>query len=201
MNYDSQTTKSQRLKRYCLAYFREVRETSIRAVLLLIATTVITLIVLFFYKILWHIFTLTYSGRKYIELHPEASGVLRDIVNNELIEISVNSTFSAFIICLIIGAICRISYLTRYLFYPQSTIAKFLFWGAPLTALVSLFINGELQLAHWSYTIPITIVPTFCVFSYCFKFAETLLPEIGDAVVIIYNSLKNFFSLTSPQER
>lgn len=200
MEYDNQSPTLLRLKKICHDYFRNVMEISIRSILLLIGTAVINLTVLYFYAIFWHLFRMTYIGKKFILLHPEAAGVISGIVNNDLIEISVHTTFSAFTICLIICAICQLSYIARFLYYPRNIIAKLLFWGIPLTIAVSMYINEQIQLAHWSYTLPATIVPTLCVFTYCFKFTEALLPEFGDIIVKIFQWLKAFFYLMSPQE-
>jgi hypothetical protein len=190
MVYNNLSAALIRLKKTCRDYFRDVMEISIRAILLLISTAVFSLLVLYFYSILWHIFRITYSGKKFSMLHPKATSVISNIVNNDLIELSIHTTFSAFAICLVIGAICQVSYITRFLYYPRSIIAKLLFWGIPLTAVVSMYINDQIQLAHWSYTMPVTIVPTLCVFTYCFKFSETLLPEIGDVIAKIFHGLK-----------
>ena len=196
MDYNKQSSTLIRLKKICHDYFRDVMEISIRAILLLISTTVLSLIVLYFYNILWHIFRLTYSGKKFIIIHPKATQTISNIMNNDLIEVSIHTTFSAFTICLIICAICQVSYITRYLYYPRNTITKLLFWGMPLAAVVSMYTNDHIQLAHWSYTMPLTIVPTLCVFTYCFKFTEELLPEFGDVIMKIFLCLKDFFSLT-----
>jgi len=196
MEYNNPSTALIRLKKHCRDYFRDVMEISVRAILLLISTTVLSLLVLYFYSILWHILRMTYSGKKFSMLHPKTSSVISDIVNNDLIELSIHTTFSAFLICLIFSAICRVSYITRFLYYPRSIITKLLFWGIPLSAVVSMYINDQIDLAHWSYTLPITIVPTLCVFTYCFTFTEVLLPEFGAVINKIFQGLKDFFSPT-----
>jgi hypothetical protein len=165
MDCKYQDTTLAGLKKFCRLYFREVKETSVRAILLLIATVVLSLVVLYFYSLLWHLFRMTYSGVKFIARHPEADQVISNIVNNDLIEISIHTTFSAFTICIIIGAICRLSYITRYFYYPHNIIAKLIFWGLPLTLVVSMYTNDHFQFDHWSYTLPVTIVPTLCVFT------------------------------------
>ena len=109
-----QDTPLARLKRFCRFYSREIVDVSIRATLLLICTAVLNLIVLFFYRILWHIFRMTYSGQRFTMRHPEAKNLISNIVKNDLVEISIQTTFSAFIICLSIGAICRITYIQRF---------------------------------------------------------------------------------------
>lgn len=201
MDNNNRNTTSIRLKNFCRVYSREVMEISIRSILLLISTAVLSLLVLYFYSILWHIFCLTYSGKKFIVLHPETNNVISNIMKNDLIEISIHTTFSAFTICFIICAICQVSYITRYLYYTQNIISKILCWGIPFAIVVSMCIGDTFDLAHWSYTIPLTIVPTLCVFTYCFKFTKALLPEFGDVIVKIFQGVKIFFSPAPHRER
>lgn len=189
------------LKKFCRGYFRNVMEIAIRSILLLIGTSVLNLIVLYFYNILWHIYRITYSGKKFILTHPKFTQLVSSLLNNDIIEIAIDTTFSAFTICIIICAICQVLHITRYLFNPQNSIIKLLFWGLPLTAAVSMYVNDIHEFEHWAYTFPITTVPTLCVFTYCFKFTEDLLPEIGDVLLKIFLSLKRIFSLNSHQVR
>ena len=201
VEYDNQRSKIAGMKKFCRHYFREVTENSIRAALLLIGTAVINLMVLYFYTILWHIFSITYSGQKFILSHPEATGVISNMLKNDLVEISIHTTLTAFTICLIISALCQLTHIARHLYYPQGITTKLLFWGVPLALVVSIYINDQIQLAHWSYTLPVTLVPTLCVFTYCFTFAEALLPELGDVMVTVFRRLKEYLSRTFPQER
>jgi len=200
MEYDHQHPTLIRLKKICRNYLREVMDVAMQAVLLLVSTTVLCLIVLYFYNVLWHLFRMTYSGKKFSILHPKTTQLITDIVSNDLIEVAVHATFSAFTICFIIAAICRVSHITRYFYYSQNMVTKLLFGAMPLTALVSIYVNEQIKLEHWSYAVTITIVPTLCVFTYCFKFTESLLPEFGDVMLKIFQSLKDFFS-TAPNPR
>lgn len=184
-----------RLKKFFRSYCREVVEVSIRSTLLLICSVVLNLIVLFFYRILWHIFRMTYSGRRFVMQHPEANNLVSNIVDHDLVETSIQTTFSAYIICLTIGAICRVTHIQRYLYHSLGDLTRLVYWGMPLAVFVSWYINEEVKFDHWSYALPITFLPTLCVFTYCFKFSETLLPEIGDVIAKLFQSLKNFFSL------
>jgi len=154
-----------------------------------------------FYNILWHIYRLTYLGRKFVVNQPKLTQMISTIFNNEIIDITVETTFSAFSICIIICAVCRVFHITRYLFNPHNSIIKLLFWGLPLTAVVSMYINDILEFEHWTYTVPLTLIPTLCVFTYCFKFTEDLLPEIGDVLLKIFLSIKALFTIAPQQHR
>ncbi|UCD82807.1 MAG: hypothetical protein JSW26_15645 [Desulfobacterales bacterium] len=189
------------LKKFCRNYFRRVMEITIRAILLLIGTAVLNLMVLYFYNILWHIYRMTYSGKRFIVKHPKFTQLVSSLLSNDIIEIAIETTFSAFIICIIVCAICQVFHITRYLFNPQNTIIKLMFWGGPLTAAVSMYINDIHEFEHWAYTFPITIVPTLCVFTYCFKFTEDLLPEIGSVLLKIFIYIKALFTIAPQQGR
>jgi hypothetical protein len=120
------------LKKYGRNYFRNVVEVMIRSILLLIGTVVLNLIVLYFYNILWHILRMTYSGQRYILRHPKFAQLVSDLLSNDITEIAIETTFSAFLICSIICAVCQVFHIARYLFNPQSSIVKLLGWGARL---------------------------------------------------------------------
>lgn len=188
-------------KKFCRLYFRNLMEITVRSILLLIGTAVLNLIVLYFYNILWHIYRLTYSGKRFVVKHPRFTQLVSDLLSNDIIEIAVETTFSAFIICIIICAICQVFHITRYLFNSQNNIIKLLFWGVPLTAVVSMYINDIHEFEHWAYTFPLTTVPTLCVFTYCFKFTEDLLPEIGSVLLKIFGYMKALFTIAPQRER
>lgn len=192
MEYSAPNSTISKLKKFCRNYSREVVEISIRSILLLIGTTILNLVLLYFYSILCHMVSLTYSGQKFIMRHPNAANLIADIGKNDLIEASIHTTFSAFTICILICAICQVFHITRYFYYPRNVLTKLLFWGLPLTGVLSMYANDQLNLAHWSYTIPITIVPTLCVFTYCFRFTATLLPEIGAVIMNIFTVFRNW---------
>jgi hypothetical protein len=189
------------LKKFCRRYFRNFMEIAVRAILLLIGTAVLNLIVLYFYNVLWHIYRITYIGKKFVVKHPKFTQLVSNLLSKEIIEVAVETTFSAFAICIAIGAICQVFHITRYFFSSQNSFIKLLFWGLPLTAAVSMYINDLHEFEHWSYTFPITIVPTLCVFTYCFKYTEELLPEIGNVLLRIFFGLKSIFSLNTHQIR
>jgi len=201
MQFDKFDAAVAGVKKICRDYFRKVMEIAVRSILLLIGTAVLNLIVLHFYNILWHIYRLTHIGRKFIIDQPKLTQLITGIFNDNIIDIAVESTFSAFSICIIICAICQVFYITRYLFNPQNSITKLLLWGLPLTAVVSMYMNDILEFEHWSYTFPLTIVPTLCVFTYCFKFTEDLLPEIGDVFLKIFLSIKALFTIAPQRGR
>ncbi|MEJ2168593.1 MAG: hypothetical protein P8X90_24030 [Desulfobacterales bacterium] len=108
-------------------------EIVVRAILLLIGTAVLNLIVLYFYNVLWHIYRITYIGKKFVAKHPKFTQLVSNLLSKEIIEVAVETTFSAFAICIAIGAICQVFHITRYFFSSQNSFIKLLFWGSTPT--------------------------------------------------------------------
>jgi hypothetical protein len=127
--------------------------------------------------------------------HPEATNLITSIVKTGPIAVYIHTTFSAFTICIQIGAACQLTHITRFFYYPRNQAAKQLFYGLPLTAVISMHKNNRLDLTHWFHILPITIVPALCVFTHSFRFTATLLPEFGDVCMRIVAMLKNGFDI------
>ena len=166
-----------------------------RAILLVACTTALNIVVLYFYNILWHIYRLTYIGRQFVILHPEPTQMISTILGNDIVRLSTDTTLAAFVICMINSACCQIFYISRFFYQPQGLINKFALWGLTLTAVVSIYINDQHGFKNWAAVIPITIIPTLCVFTYTFKFSARLLPEIGEVIKAIFLLKKSLFHL------
>jgi len=200
MDDNNPGTTFTRLKKSCHSYARELMEISVRSILLLIFTAVLSAVVIFFYEVLWQIYQQTYNGQKFMMLYPEIHAYILNFLKKDLIEVAIQTTVAAFKISIVIAAVCQTAYISRYLFIPLGLFTRILFWGMPLTIIVSMHINDRFGFGHWSYSIPLAIVPTLCVFMNCFKFTKALLPEIGDVIVKTIQFLKEIMTL-SPQQK
>jgi len=189
------------LKRSCRRYGSTLVDITIRAVLLVAGTAVLNIIVLYFYNILWHIYRLTYIGKQFVILHPKQTQLISTIVGHDITRLAAHTTLAAFAICMIISALCRFFYIWRFFYDPQGLIGKFVWWGLTLTAVVSIYMNDQFGFKNWAAVIPITIVPTLCVFTYSFKFSARLLPEIGDVIKTIVLLLIRIVSFMASQFR
>jgi hypothetical protein len=183
------------LKNACRNYGSTLVDITLRAILLVTGTAVLNTLVLYFYSILWHIYRLTYIGRQFVILHPKQTLLISSVVGNDIAHLSTHTTLAAFAICMIISALCQVFYISRFFYDPQGLIGKLALWGLPLTAIVSIFMNAQLGFKDWTAVIPITIVPTLCVFTYSFKFSAQLLPEIGEVIKAIFRFFKFLFHL------
>jgi len=190
-----------RLKKSSLIYGRNLVDIAARAILLVICTAVLNLLVLYFYNILWHIYRLTYIGRQFVVQQPKPTQMITAILSNDIISLSLNATLAAFVICMLISALCQVFYLSRFFYQSQGKFGKLVLWGLPLTAVVSIYTDNHHGFNSWTAIIPITIVPTLCIFTYCFKYSERLLPEIGDMLRAIYLCLKRIVAAAASQPR
>ena len=188
-----------RLKKSGIKYGRILVDIATRAILLVICASILNIIVLYFYNILWHIYGLTYIGKQFVALHPRQTQMITAILSHDIASLSLDTTLAAFVICMAISAGCQVFYLSRFFYQSRGKIGKLILWGLPLTALVSMYANDQHGFDSWTAVIPITIVPTLCVFSYCFKFSEVLLPEIGDVIRMLFQYLKKIVSFAFTQ--
>ena len=161
----------------------------------MICTTILNIIVLYFYNILWHLYRLTYIGRQFVNLQPQQAQMITAIIGQNIASLSLYTTLTAFVICMIVSAGCQVFYLSRFLYQSRGKIGKLILWGLPLTALVSVYANNRLRFDSWMSVIPIAIVPTLCVFTYCFKFSQDLLPEVGDVIGMLLRYCKKLLCL------
>ena len=183
------------LKKACRNYGRALADIATRAILLVTCTAVLNTVVLYFYSILWHIYRLTYIGKQFVILHPRQTQLISTILGNDIVRLSAHMTLAAFATCMIISSLCQIFYISRFFYHSRGLIGKFALWGLPLTAIVSIFMNDQLGFKNWAAVIPITLVPTLCIFTYSFKFSARLLPEVGDVIKTIFLFFKFLFHL------
>ena len=148
-----------RLKKSGLKYGRNLVDIATRAILLVICASILNIIVLYFYNILWHIYGLTYIGKQFVALHPRQTQMITAILSHDIASLSHDTTLGAFVICMAISAGCQVFYLSRFFYQSRGKIGKLILWGLPLTALVSMYANDQHGFDSWTVVIPITIVP------------------------------------------
>ena len=183
------------LKKAGLNYGRNLVDIATRAILLVTCTTILNIIVLYFYNILWLLYRLTYIGRQFVKLQPQQTQMITAIISQDIAALSFNTTLAAFVICMAVSAGCQVFYLSRFFYQSRGKIGKLLLWGLPLTALVSMYANNHHRFDSWMSAIPIAIVPTLCVFTYCFRFSRGLLPEADDVIGMLLRYCKKVLYL------
>ena len=196
-----QNEKLLRTKIACRDIVRVLSDIITRSILLVAGVAVLNLVVLYFYNILWHIYRLTYIGRQFVILHPETTRMISNVLGKDIFDLSIHTTLAAFVICMLFGSVCQMFYFYRFFYQPQGFIRKFIMWGLMLTVVVSIYINGQHGFKSWTAVIPITIVPTLGVFTYCFDFSARIWPEIGDVIRALILFTKWMISVFVPAKK
>ncbi len=154
----------------------------VQAVLLLLTTFCLCLFLLFMMKIAWKTFVYSPVGEKFLQLQIVSVESLTDVFSRSLPHFSLQVTLEAFTICLIAGAFCRITHVARYLYHPQGMFGRFVFLALPLSALAGVHFQRTFGFTEFGLSCLMALIPTVCLFSGCFKFAEELLPETGSVL-------------------
>ena len=116
-----------------------------------------------------------------------------EILDEDIVSVSCELTLTAFILCLVIGSICQFVYLARFYQGSKGLLHRFIYWGFPLTIIVSAYFYRWpiYTVEHWSAAYILYFVPTICVYSLCFKISDMLLPELGAVVKAVFKSVIN----------
>jgi len=163
-------------------YLANFLDVMIQAGLLVLATTIICIVFMYMCKMTWSVYIATAVGKKFLNMFPVKAQNIVDILSRELIFFAIQLTFKAFIICLVISALCQVFHIARYLYLPRGFVMKIILWGLPLTAIVAIHIQDAFGLQQPGLAYVVALVPTLCIFSGCFKFTYELLPEIGTLI-------------------
>jgi len=185
-----------KLKKFCRMYYRTLVDVVIQALLLVVCTAILELLILYSYCGLWHVYRLTYIGRRFVDLNPKLTQTISAVLSGNLVDLSIHTTLAALMICMAAGAFCQVFHISRHFYHCRGWIGKFAMWGLPLAAMVSVYINAQYQFNLWAAVIPVAIIPTLCVFTYGFNFSERLLPEIGQVVRAILLFFRGIITLT-----
>ena len=116
-----------------------------------------------------------------------------EILDEDIVSVSCELTLTAFILCLVIGSICQFVYLARFYQGSKGLLHRFIYWGFPLTIIVSAYFYRWpiYTVEHWSAAYILYFVPTICVYSLCFKISDMLLPELGAVVKAVFKLVIN----------
>lgn len=163
-----------------LEYFRKLARTFVEIVLLIICTAVVCICLLYMAKYLWFIFTASPVGEKYSVLFAESSRTTNDILGRDFIRLAINLTLTSFAICLIIGIICKLFLITRYLYSARGYLVRIIFFGLPLTYIVAFFMRYMGDFSHIDTAFTVAVIPVLCVFGGCFSFADEFVPDLAD---------------------
>jgi len=172
--------KSEKVLKYLQKIFNSFTVTA----LLIIFTVVAYILLLYFLKYLWVLFTSAPVGQAYAGYFSYSYRITNDLLSTNFINLSIRLTVTSFIISLIIASICQFFLINRYLYSNRGLFVRIVFWGLPLAYIVAVYIRYVYGFGHMDTALTIAVVPTLCVFSGGFRIAKEYVPELADIIFI-----------------
>lgn len=131
-------------------------------------------------KVLWHLYLSTHVGKQFALYFPHAAKSTANLLQMDLISLSIEISIYSFVICIAIGAIFRFLYLARYVYEQFGALGRIAVCGLPLAAVIATYVQPLYGIPEWSTAFVVVLVPALSVFSRCFTYAAKLLPELGE---------------------
>ena len=163
-------------------YGYRIGKAATQATLLLLCTASGFAGFLYLCRTIWALYIATPTGNVFLGKIVGNKQTILDVLDQNLITFSLEITISAFLVCLVLSAIFQFLFIARYLYFPRGILGKTIFWGFCMTAAVATYIQPRFDFNEWSTAFAVALIPTLCVFPSCFKFADDLVPDIGDLV-------------------
>lgn len=160
------------------AYLCKFSENLAELGLLLLFIMMLFIALLYGVKTFWFFFSATAVGQSFAQEFPHRADILRDIIYRNIVLLSATATLKAFAVCLTIAAIAQLLHIARFFYSARNIFYKILFWGLPLTVVVAFFVKKDTGLATQDTALVVSLIPTLCVFTGCFRFAENVIPLI-----------------------
>ena len=167
-----------------LKYLRKIFNSFTKTALLIVFTTVAYILLLYFLKYWWVLFTSTQIGQAYAEHFSYSYRITNDVLSTNFINLAIKLTVTSFIISLIIGSICQFFLIIRYLYSNRGLFGKIIFFGLPLVYIVAVYVRYVYDFGHMDTVFTIAVVPTLCVFTGGFRIAKEYVPELVDVIFI-----------------
>lgn len=169
-----------------MAYVRQIPATLIEAGLLLAAVWAGCVALLYAGSMLWHLYLETPMGQQFLQLFPEKSSAVAEIMNGDMIGFATRLTLTAFVICVSVAAASRFFYIGRLLYDSMGMAGKLTAWGVPLTAAVTCAVYQTAGLTGWEVIAVFAAIPTYCLFMNCFRYTAMLVPEAGRLLSLLW---------------
>jgi hypothetical protein len=176
----------------CFHYVATALELTLETLLLLVVTLGLSALLLLLVNMCWHTYRDTHVGLVFVKQLGNNYGFLTKILNQDIIKVSYHLTLSAFLLCLIISSACQFVYLGRFFMGSNGWLHKFMYWGIPLTFIVSAYFYRWpiFPVDRWGVAYILYFAPTLCVYGLCFKITDRLLPEIGTVIIAFFKATR-----------
>ena len=173
-------------------YVATALELTVETLLLLVITLGLSALLLAMANMFWHTYKDTHVGLVFVKQLGNNYEFFTEIIKKDIIEVSYRLTLSAFMLCLALSAICQFIYIGRFFQGMNGWLHKFIYWGIPLTFIVSAYFYRWPIYAvdRWGAAYILYFAPTLCVYGVCFKITNRLLPEIGTVFKAIFMAVR-----------
>lgn len=159
--------------------------------LLLIVTVGLNTLLLYLIKMCWYTYKGTHVGQMFLKRFGNKYYFFVEVLNQDIVRVSYELVLSAFILCLTMSSLSQFVYLVRFYQGSKGLLHRFIYWGFPLTFIVSgYFYRWPIYpVERWAAAYILYFVPTICVCALCFKISDRLLPELGAVVKAVFKSI------------
>jgi hypothetical protein len=138
----------------------------------------------------WHTYRNTSIGKVFLDQFGNNYDGFIKILKGDLIGQSLELALAVFIFCLILSCIFQFFYVARFFHGTGSFLFKLIYWGMPLTVIVSYYYYSRpgYEFEYYRTAYILYAFSTICLFNLCFKITHKLIPELG--------ALINFANIT-----
>ena len=165
-------------------YVANLVESVLESALFIVVAAALNLILLNFVKMCWFTYRSTYIGKVFLDQFGNNYDGFIKILKGDLIGLSFELTLATFIFCLIFSCIFQLFYVARFFHGTGSFLYKLIYWGMPLTVIVSYYYysrpGNEFEYYRTAYIL--YSFSTICLFNLCFKISYKLIPELGTLI-------------------
>ena len=177
---DKNVPRSVNALRYAIIrYLGALAGSLLEGAILFLCVWVLTTVLFIIPKILWFSYLASPVGRLYPHYFPYRSQLISMVLGQDLVLFPLVLTVIAFGTGIVFSAICRFFHLTRYIFLPRGVLGRVVLLALPLNAATAAAVRIIFPHPHWGAAFVATLIPILLSFSYCFRFTNRFLPELG----------------------
>lgn len=204
---DFQKTYLTRQNKY-FNYAANLFESIIESAVFILVAAALNFILLNFVKMCWNTYRSTYIGKVFVDQFGDNYDGFIKILKGDLLGASLELALAAFIFCLILSCFFQLFYAARFFHGIGSFLYRLIYWGLPLTVIVSYYFYSrpENDFEYYRTVYILYFFSTLCLFNLCFKISNKLIPELGAMIngaksaVHVLARTKNSKSEDQPQE-
>lgn len=162
-------------------------EEAARLLLMLLGTITLNIVLLFFLKAFWKVYSETFIGKRFIASGSDLYLSIVQLFEQETVSASIHLTSSAMLICLTIALLAQFSYLRHLLYSSQPLIIK-----AAWVLVACWLIAGHIQAYPlWAFGYLICLPSAIALTGSSMMLAANTLPEAGTLALFVFNKIRD----------